>query len=358
MKTKRNIVIFALLVVVLTFSCKKKENPVYIPTGPYANGAFISNEGTFGLANASVSFYDFSKDSVINSIFTVVNGHPLGKVLQSISIADNKAYVVLNVSDSVVVTNADDFRETGVISGVSSPRYMTIYNNKGYLTQWGDSGVVNVVDLSTNTVSKTIKVGVGPEQMIVANGKLLVCNGGVSDKDSTVSVIDLANDQVIKTIWVGDNPKGMVIDNNKDLWVLCYGYVKYEGVNIIPVTPSKLVKLSGNTFLKVNEYIISQTMHPQHIDISKDKLIVYYGTGYDCKGIYAMSISDSTTPTVPFIDGSKLFYGLNVNPANGEIYALDATDYTGPGKLFRYSPGGSLIKQYLTGVAPNGVTFR
>ena len=108
----------------------------------------------------------------------------------------------------------------------------------------------------------------------------------------------------------------------------------------------------------MREYVFSQTKHPLHIDISKDRLTVYFGAGYDSKGIYAMSISASSTPTVPFIDGSRMFYGFNVNPAKGEIYALNATDYTSHGWLLRYSAEGNLIKQYVTGVAPNGAVFR
>jgi len=98
----------------------------------------------------------------------------------------------------------------------------------------GENGVVKVVDLGSNTVSKTIDAGIGPEQSLVADGKLLVCNGGAYTMDSTISVIDLSKDQVVQTIWVGDNPKELVADMNDDIWVLCYGYIKYDSnFNII-----------------------------------------------------------------------------------------------------------------------------
>ena len=199
----------------------------------------------------------------------------------------------------------------------------------------------------------------GPEQAIYAGGNILVCNGGAYDHDSTVSVIDPVTDKVIQTVVVGDNPKEMVVDRNNNIWVLCYGYIKYDGsFNIILETPSKLVKLSGDTYQNVGEYLISATQHPQHIDISKDKSVVYFGGGFGYAGIYAMDVASLVIPATPLIDGSKFFYGFNVNPANGEIFALDATDFTTPGILRRYSAQGSLIKQYTAGVAPNGVLFR
>jgi YVTN family beta-propeller protein len=357
MKHTLNIFVVAMLFVGMVSSCKKSDDPEVTPVGPYANGAFISNEGTFGLANASVSFYDFAGDSVRNSIYSVVNNHPLGQVLQSVYLSNGFAYMMMNLSDTVVVTTADDFKDAGTITGLSSPRYMTSFNNKGYITQWGENGVVKVVDLSLRTILKTIDVGTGPEQAIVAGGKILVCNGGAYTVDSTISVIDPANDNVVQTVEVGYNPKEMVVDKNNDIWVICYGYIKYDSnFQIVLERPSKLVKLSGQSFQKT-EFVISKVMHPQHIDISSDKSTVYFGGGYGFTGIYAMSITDNVLPTAPII-GTKMFYGFNVNPANGEIFALDATDYTGPGILYRYSAQGNLIKQYSTGVAPNGVAFK
>jgi YVTN family beta-propeller protein len=359
MKTRLNFLVWAMLITVLIAGCAKDDEPAYNPPGPYANGAFICNEGTYGQENASVSFYDFAGDSVRNSIYTSVNKLPLGQLLQSMYAVNGKVYMVLNLSDTVTVAYSDDFIEAGKIGGLSSPRYMTSCNGKGYITQWGGNGVVKVVDLSSNSVLRTIDVGLGPEQAIVADGNILVCNGGAYGRDSTISVIDPAIDKVVSTVVVGDNPKEMVVDRNNDIWVLCYGYIQYDGsFNIILETPSKLVRLSGQSFEKTGEYIISATQHPQHLDISKDRSAVYYGGGFGYAGIYAMDITAAVTPATPLVDGSKFFYGFNVNPLNGEIFALDATDFTTPGFLFRYSPQGALIKQYTAGIAPNGVLFK
>ena len=358
MKTKLNLFFAAMLIIILIASCDKGDKPYVTPPGPYYNGAFISNEGTYGLDNASVSFYDFAADSIRNSIYSVVNNHPIGQVLQSIYIVNGKAYMMMNLSDSVVIATVDNFKAAGSITGFISPRCMTSFNNKGYITQWGENGVVKVIDLTLNTILRTIKVGTGPEQALVAGGNILVCNGGAYDLDSTISIINPASDKVVQTITVGDNPKEMVVDKNSDIWVICYGYIKYDSnFTIIKETPSKLVRLSGQDYHKVVEYIISQTQHPQHIDISNDKSIVYYGGGFGFSGIYAMSITATSLPAAPFID-NKMFYGFNVNPVNGDIYTLDAGNFTDTGMLYRYSSLGSLIRQYSVGIAPNGVAFR
>jgi len=348
-----------LAVSMLMTACVKEQDPVFIIQGPYAKGVFISNEGTFGQSNASVSFLSFSGDSIRNNIYGTVNKRLLGQVLQSMYSVNGKVYMVLNLTDTVAVAMSEDFKEAGFVGGLKSPRYMTSINGKGYITQWGEGGVVKVFDLSTNKVLRTIKVGMGPEQAIVAGGNVLVCNGGAYDLDSTISVIDPNTDQVVQTISVGNNPKELVVDKNNDIWVVCYGYIKYDGsFNIILETPSKLVKLSGQTYQKIAEFLISPTQHPQHIDISPDRAMVYYGGGFGFAGIYAMNINASATPAAPIVDGSKYFYGFNVYPVNGEIYALDAADFTSPGVLRRYTYQGNFLKEYTVGVSPNGALFK
>jgi len=104
--------------------------------------------------------------------------------------------------------------------------------------------------------------------------------------------------------------------------------------------PVKTREIIAETFLKAAEFIISPTSHPLHLDISKDRSVVFYGGGFGFNGIYAMSITAVTVPSAAYIDGSRMFYGFNINPSNGDIFAFDATDFTAPGTLYRYSAGG------------------
>jgi YVTN family beta-propeller protein len=212
--------------------------------------------------------------------------------------------------------------------------------------------------MSTNSVISTIDVGDGPEDIKLINGKIWVANSGGYGVDSTISVIDPTTDVVEKTIVVGDCPKEIVQDANLNLWVLCYGSIVYDANwNIASQTPSKLVKVSASTFQKVSEIIISDTQHPQHLDISNDKKTLYYGGGYAFAGIYSVSTSATSVSSSPLIDGTKYFYGFNVNPATGELYALEAPTFTSAGKMYKYNSSGSLSKQYNVGVGPNGIIF-
>lgn len=348
----------AILLATFTFTSCKKIEPETIEI-KIDKGAIILNEGNFLSGNASVSFYNPTADSITNDIFYSVNNRNLGDVLQSAGIYNSKIYMVLNNSNKIEIANATNFEEIATIEGFSSPRYIDFFNNKAYITQWGTgiTGQVKVVDLSNNTITNSIEVGVGPEQVLNINGDLYVANSGGFGLDSTISVIDAATNSVTKNIVVGHNPKEMVVDANGNLWVLCYGYVTYNpDWTSNYVHPSKLVKVDINSQTKVSEFIISETQHPSHLDISSDKKTLYYGGGYDFAGIFSMNINASSVSTTALVDATKYFYGFNVNPVTDEIYALESS-FTSAGIMSRYSKTGTFLKNYEVGIGPNSVIF-
>ncbi|PKP33067.1 MAG: hypothetical protein CVU00_11060 [Bacteroidetes bacterium HGW-Bacteroidetes-17] len=355
MKTKL-IPIITLILILFLSACKKDKVIIEETGGIYSNGAFISNEGTFGLGNSSISFLDFNTDIVTNDIFNSKNDRPLGDVLQSIKIMAGNLYCVVNASNKIEIVKADDFTETGVIEGLDNPRYIAAENNKLYVSQWGNGGQIKVFDPFTNILKKTIDVGTGPEGILAYNYLIWVANGGGFLVDSTISLIDPWSDELIANIKVGHNPKEMVVDADGNVWVICSGYVQYdENWNIVSESPSKLVKISGFNFEILSEIEISKTSHPQHIDISKNRETIYYGGGYGFAGIHAVYYSNSEK--IQSIGGDKYFYGFNINPDNDDIYGLEAPSFSDNGILYRYDKLGTFVKQYEVGIGPNSAVF-
>lgn len=339
---------------VVFYSCS--ESPFQENEGRYVNGAFVLNEGTYGSSNASVSFIDTKKDTILNEIFYQTNNRPVGDVLQSVYTDDNLVYLVVNNSNKIEVVNKADFTEKATIVGLDQPRYFTIANGKGYVTQWGAGGSVAVVNLSTSQVVKTILSGTGPESLLGINGKLVVANGGGWQLDSTLSVFNIVADTLEKKVTVGYNPKEMATDNENNIWVLCYGYIAYNpDWSVANEFPASLVKVSPATFTVQKVITLGAGLHPQHLDVSADRKTIYVGGGFGFNGIYALSASSVAFPSAPMIDG--YFYGFNVDPASGDIYTCTAPDFVNPGIVRIWSKAGSVLFEYNSGIAPNGVIF-
>ena len=333
-------------------SCDKEES-----SGEYADGVFIANEGGFGNNNGSVSFYSYSTDSVYNNIFYSVNNRTLGDVVQSVTLHNDKAYVVVNNSNKVEIADQNTFQEVGTISDVSLPRHLIAQSNTGYLSCWGDNSV-KVIDLETNTVTKSVTVASGPEKMRIVNNKLYVVNTGGYSVDSIVSVIDLASLEVVKEILVKYAPQDIVVDKDNKIWVLCFGKVVYDVVDPYPIieeSASKIYKIDPESDAVVLEGELFQNQHPIQLEVSNDGTL-YLGGGYTFAGIYRLEIEGGSGALTQII--ADYVYGLNINPGTNILYTLQAPTYTDPGILKRYELDGTLLGTYECGIGPNSASFK
>ena len=333
-------------------------NDTTVVNGPYYNGVLITNEGTFGLGNGSLSFYSYEKDSLSNNIFSATNDRALGDVVQSVTIQDTLAFIVVNASNKVEVVINEYCSEYKVINNLISPRYYhAIDSTKGYVSQWGENGAVKVIDLKTFTVSKTIATGAGSEQMLLHNNFVYVANSGGYGNNNTVSVIDANTDEVVKTIVLdGDSPRDLALDANGYIWVICAGYVDWSNYPAYTETTSKLIKINPDNNSVVASIAIGESYHPTCIETNKDKTHLIYGGGFGVQGVYKMAIDESTPPSSPLIN--KYIYGFNVSPKTGNIFATEAPTYTSNGTLYRFDENGTELGSYEAGIGPNGAGFK
>ena len=348
MKTQRFIFkLSALLLTVIIFhSC----DPEYTNQKNYSSGIFITNEGSFGSSNGSVSFISRTDFSLENNIYANANnGAVLGDVVQSKNVYNNKAYIVVNNSNKVQVVNLNDYTITGTIENRSLPRYIEFYQNKAYLTEWvsfSGNGRVSVINLSDLSVVQEISVGAAPEKMLIDNGKLYVVNSN----DNTISVIDVNTNTIIQNINIGDWPNSIVKDVNGFIWVLCGGMPEWTG------TPSvgKLIKLNPLTQQIESSFDFPNTSsNPNLISIDGSKSLLYYSWG---QAIYKMNVSDLQLPANPFIQANA--YGLGVDPQSGNVFVADAGNFVQNG-IVRWYNGttGIIIDSVSVGIAPNCFYF-
>ena len=358
MKILNKLFWLGMLILPVIFSSCSKDDQEPKSKGQYETGVFITNEGAFGSANGSVSYYNTEIDSVSNYIFRNENSRDLGDVVQSLALVGEKGFIQVNGSNKIEVVTYKDFKEIGVVNNLPQVRYLIgLDGNSAYTTIWGRGGKVMVIDTDNLSITDSIEVGNDPEGLIFAQGQVYVANSGIYVTDSTVSVIDPITNELLESIWVGDSPRSFVKDADNNVWVLCYGKIIYDqSWQVIGQTASKLVKINTGSNDVIKEIIISKTAHPSHLAINPAGTILYYGGGWGFSGIFAVSITDDVVPATPLI--AKSFYGFNINPENGNIFALEALTFTENGKLYRYDKNGIELGSYEVGIGPNGAGFQ
>jgi YVTN family beta-propeller protein len=357
---KNHLFALCMLFTVIVISCEKEigtNSGIPPGTEDELRGVFIVNEGLFGAGNGTVSFRSSDGGFFSADLFQAVNNTSLGDVVQSMHIYNSKGYIIVNNSQKIEVVSMKDFKTISTITGFSSPRYfLAVNNNKGYVTDWF-SNTVKIIDLNSHTISGSVPAGNGPEQMVVINNKVYVCNGGGFGLDSTVTVIDAVTNSVIKTIEVGVNPGSLVLDNNGKIQVLCTGSTgpDYIGGTADDIG-SSIVTIDPISNTVISDVSLGQFDHPVKMVANNSGDKIYFLFGADG---YSGSIKryDITSGTIYNVSGTTdLFYGLAIHPVSGDIYAgrfgFNANCY-----MLHYNENSLLLDSVLVGIGPNSFSF-
>lgn len=336
-----------LFLVILLVSCKKDKPPVKEKNDLFFGNKriFITNEGNYGFSNSALSLYDPQNSNVSEDVYSDANsGINAGDVMQSIAENSQYFFLVLNNSSKVIAIDKNNFQKKFEITGFSSPRYfIPINNSKAYVSNYY-SNSINVVDLNTQSIVKSINVNGWTEEMAMLYGKVFVCNR----KSDYMHIIQTSNDSVCDSVMVGYGSNSVVLDKNDKLWVCCEGNssqgIYPRIVRLNPVTHQVEAVLQ---FSNLND-------SPWRLKVSGNGENLYYLNN----GVYTLSINGGNLSSVPLISqGSKIFYGLGIDPENENIYVADAIDYIQKGSVLIYSKSGSLQSSFKASIIPGEFYF-
>ncbi len=357
--------ILILMLTVVVASCRDDEVVVYptdeptneVTTGSLA-GMYVLNEGNMGSNKATLDYLDLKTGVYSRNIYPSRNPNQvleLGDVGNDIKVYGSKLWMVINQSNKVEVASAATAVSQGHVD-VPNCRYLAFSGGYAYVSSYvgpinGTSvlGQVYKVDTTSLQVVGRCTVGYQPEEMAVLGGKLYVANsGGYSAMqgmgyDRTVSVVDLNSLQVERTISVAPNLFHIRADRYGSLWVSSRG--DYGS------TPSRLYEIYGN------QVVDSIDVPVDGFDFRGDSL-VYYGDGkYGVINLRSHEILTQNFIHQSASDPIKTPYGIVVNPDNGNIYVMDATNYVSSGKLFCFDKDGNYRWSTWTGDIPGHACF-
>lgn len=354
--TFKKISILLLLSGLFFTSCSDDDNESDLPLGAYDNGLLILNQGNFGGGNSSISYWssDFN-DFQLNAYGTVNPSTPLGDTGQDIGFYQDKAFVILNFSETIQVINRYTLAHIATFStGLKNPRYITFANGKGYVSNWGDPSddsddFIAVLDVSNYTITASISVVEGPERILEEDGKIYVAHMGGYGYGNSITIINSATNSVSGSISVGDVPNSMFVEN-ATLYVLSGGKAAWTGDE----TNGKLTKvdLANNTILSTFEF--NNGEHPSNLVEEDGKM--YYTID---SAVFSTSMTATSLPsTAIFTTNPQGVYGVySFAVKNDNIYVGDALDFNSNGKVFIYSLTGTLLKEQTVGVIPAGFYF-
>ena len=340
----KSLLLFA--IAFLSFSACKKDSPSEDPIGDLPasqNRVLISCEGSFMGVNASISAYSPDSMLAVNDVYQSVNSVPLGDVLQSLNKKNEKVYAIVNNSGKVAVMDKNSLIAESPITGFTSPRFMLpISSQKAYVSDLF-SGGVTVVDLLTKSITGEIIVNAWTEEMLLDGDFAYIT---AADKDK-IYVVNVNTDMLVDSIQVTLGPTSLSLDAQGKLWVLCSGYFGSEDPKLHRIDLTSSTILSSMNILAPYAYQMRMVMNAE-----RTKVYVMNNT------VFAMSINALALPTTPAVPFPGNAYGLGISPVNGDVYVADVSDFTNPGKVFRYSSAGAILDSMVVGIAPNGFLFQ
>lgn len=334
----------------LTISCtKENEQFILYPAGfnpSGSKGLFLLNEGNFNKGNGTLSFYSYDSMKIFNDVFTIINNRPLGDIPNSMTISDDKAYIIVNNSGKIEVLDTADLKSVATIRGIISPRNISFVNNsKAYVTSlYSDS--VTIIDTKSDEIQGFIDIRHTTESIITILSKTYVANWSGGNK---IFIIDNTADIVIDSVEVGMEPESMVCDSNKKLWILCNGGWARQN-------NAELCCYNTQTGI-IDRRLIFPTLDDSPFCLKID------GSGetlfYLNNGVWKINIYDTELPAREFIPESEhLFYRISVNHANGDILVTDVVDYQQKGYLLRYDSTGDLISEDQADIIPGAMCYK
>ncbi len=318
-------------------------------------GLFICNEGNFQYGNATLSYYNPDTRTIENEVFYRANAMKLGDVAQSMTIYDNRGWIVVNNSHVIFAIDLDTFREVGRITGLTSPRYIHfISDEKAYVTQIWDNRIF-IINPRRYEITGYIEVPrmtmeQGSTEQMVQRGKYLYVN--CWSYQNRILKIDTETDTIVTELEVGIQPTSLAMDCNGKLWTVTDG--GYDGSPYGYERPA-LYRIDPETMTIEAMFEFKRGDAPSEVQLNGSGDTIYWIND----DIWAMDVTATNVPVRPFLDSrGTIYYGLTVDPVNEDVYIADAIDYTQPGKVYRYTKQGELVDEFYVGIIPGAFCWK
>ena len=333
-------ILFLCIMVTLFAGCK--NNPAgpktELPAPLLAKAVYVLNEGDYSdPSGARLTVYDKEHDSTYQDVFEGANGaQHLGSLGDDMKLYNGKAYILMSHSENLdVISLTDNHLQLSTTYAGAAPHDLAVDSsrNRAYITRLYKNSLL-VANLTTLAVIDSITVGSNPQGMLLYGSQLFVCNSGYGS-DNTVSVIDVSTNSVKKTIRVGDGPTSAVLASDGYIWVACTGNAFGT-----PSTKGKIFIINPATNSVQDSVVFDENLFGIIAAGTDGSVYVVGITSGSFSGgpVHRLDVS-SKTLTKSFIPGT--YYGIAVDEATGDIYAADAKEFAAEGQVSIFKNDGT-----------------
>ncbi|WP_288436285.1 DUF5074 domain-containing protein [uncultured Chryseobacterium sp.] len=346
--TKLLTVLFAVVLLFNTSSCTSDSTEVEISPITYQNGYFISNEGNFNSQGAKVTFLTRDLSMKQDDVYGYNNNKEiLGDVLQTIGLNGNKAYLVLNNSNKIVVVDRYTFKKLAVITDqIDNPRGITFTNDFIYVSNTNftahTQSVTKYKASDYSFVSKISMTDVS-DKIVEAGGNIFVQNAS-SGYGNKITYINTSNDSKTE-INVPNGQIGNTVSYKSNVYTISS-----------TAADSYIYKISSTGAVTP---VITLTGIPNATNLQIDNDKIYFSSA---NKVYTTSLAAPAIPTTPLLtaaDGGPYFtlYGFNV--IDGRIFASDVKQFTAESEMIIYSAttGSKMVTLKTGGLGANGTVL-
>ena len=164
--------------------------------------------------------------------------------------------------------------------------------------------------------------------------------------------IDTETDRVVGQLTVGIQPASLAMDRNNKLWTVTDG--GYEGSPYGYEAPS-LYRIDAETFSVEKQFRFRKGDSPSEMQLNGTRDTLYWID----RDVWRMPVAGEQLPVRPFLEYRETkYYGLTVDPTNGDVYVADAIDYQQQGVVYRYTAKGEPVDEFHVGVAPGAFCWK
>jgi len=305
---------------------------------------FTLCEGNFGSANSSLWSSSLNGGGMHDIVHWDESSNPLGDVGQSMSIYQEKLYIIMNNSHTIEVMNLAGgiYYESTLDLPSSSPRYITFNGEKGYISSWNLNAIL-ILNLNNMEIIDTVEIDGKPEKMIYFEDHLYISVPNKSDWSTNDKVLKmrLSDNIIVENFTVEPGPS-MIALYDSSLFITSSSYDdmwnKYSGTSTINLSTSEILRYNAG----------QTTSYGSDIFVFQNEIYQIFQGGL-------VPLNNDLSPNTSQKIGD--YPSLYSADSYEDFLVLGISDYVAPDTVIILSNEGVVLEEFIVSAIPGSFEF-